>query len=181
MNLYSFDHEADVIRLAVQVKIYKIVLNQLDVLRARLTNSSVNTVHPLNVSRHFFNAGLFRPVLHLVEQMVGLQVQHTGCLLGVKFSQRSLPLSGSPRFAVSGVHSENSVVKVWTFWKTFKHSITVIVSQGRSISQPSLFSFQVKLMRRTGRLYVIVIVMHCVGMFHIVYTIYHSWELRSFF
>ena len=146
-----------------------------------LTNSSVNTVHSLDVSRHFFNAGFFRPVLHLIEQMVSLQVEHAGGLLAVKFPQRSLPLPLSPRFAVSRVNSENPVVKVWTFWKTFKHSITLIVRQGRSISQPSLLSFQVKLMRRTGRFYVIVIVMHWVGMFHIVYTIYHSWKLRSFF
>ena len=148
---------------------------------ARLTNSSVNTVHPLNVSRHFFNAGFFRPVLHLIEQMVGLQVQHAGGLLGVKFSQRSFPLSESPRLAASRVNSENPVVKVLAFWKTFKQSITLIVRQGRSISQPSLLRFQVKLMRGTGRLYVIVIVMHCVGMFDIIYTIYHSRKVRCFF
>jgi hypothetical protein len=56
-----------------------------------ITDGIVNAVDPLNVSGHGFDARLLGPHV-LVEEVVGLQVEHAGPLLDVNLLQTLIQL-----------------------------------------------------------------------------------------
>ena len=93
-----------------------------------LTHGPVDAVDPLDVPGHHLDAGLLTAAHLLVKQVISLEIQHAGCLpLVVIISTGTFAFHHSTLTLDPLAHSEDAIVEMLAFWKTFDFVTLTIV------------------------------------------------------
>ena len=149
-----------------------------------LTHGPVDAVDPLDVPGHHLDASLLTAPHLLVKQVVCLEIEHAGCLpLVVIISAGTLAFHPSTLTPGPLTHSEDTIMEMLAFWKTFDFVTLTIVMVPVTVivvprPHPPLSGLEEEVVRLARMLE------HSVKstearMIDILRRIYHSWEIGA--